>query len=63
MGIADSTWVKGGSPYDRNRSVGVVQTRHVRLDCAPGGFRTEGGEVLPELEVAYETYGALSESG
>lgn len=63
MGIADSTWVKGGSPYDRNRSVGVVQTSHVRLDCAPGGFRTESGEVLPELDIAYETYGALSESG
>ena len=41
-------------------SVGLVQTRVVRIDLPPDGFALECGLHLPELEVAYETYGDLS---
>lgn len=63
MDIADSTWVKGGAPYDRSRSVGVVETRVAKLALGPDGFRTESGETIPEIEVAYETYGTLDADG
>jgi homoserine O-acetyltransferase/O-succinyltransferase len=63
MDIADSTWVKGGAPYDRSRSVGVVRTNTIKLDFGASGFATESGEFLPELEIAYETYGTLSPDG
>ncbi len=63
MDIADSTWVKDGAPYDRSRSVGVVETRVAKLALGPDGFRTESGESIPEIEVAYETYGTLAPDG
>lgn len=56
MSIAEDV---GTGSYDWTRSVGVVETRTVRL-VPEGGFRCEKGDVLPELEIAYETYGTLS---
>ena len=46
--------------YDISRSVGVVETRLMKLDVSPSGLRLESGSVLPEVQVAYETYGTLS---
>lgn len=43
-------------------SVGLVETKHLRLALPPEGFKLENGGTLPELQVAYETYGRLSES-
>ena len=63
MDIADPTWVKGGASYDRSRSVGVVETKVLKLDFGSAGFATESGEILPVLEIAYETYGTLSPDG
>ena len=63
MDIADATWVQGGKPYDRSRSVGIVRTLSYRPDLGPNGFRTESGESLPGLEIAYETYGILAPDG
>lgn len=40
--------------------VGLVETQHLRLDLPPEGFRLASGEFLPQLDVAYETYGALA---
>lgn len=37
--------------------VGVVETRHLKLELPEGGFRLEKGGVLPEIEVAYECCG------
>lgn len=41
-------------------SVGKVRTQIARISLPPGGFRLECGGNLPELQVAYETYGELS---
>ena len=41
-------------------SVGLTATKTVRIDLPSGGLRLESGETLPELTVAYETYGELS---
>ncbi len=41
-------------------SVGLTETRTLSLS---GPFRTNAGETLPEVQVAYETYGELSPSG
>lgn len=42
-------------------SVGVVRTERVTLSLPEGGYRLDCGESLPELTVAYETYGRLSD--
>lgn len=41
-------------------SVGIVETQTTQIGLPPGGFDLDCGESLPELTVAYETYGALS---
>lgn len=41
--------------------VGFVETKFVKLQLPdPSGFRLEKGGILPEIYVAYETYGELS---
>lgn len=42
-------------------SVGIVETRTVKLDLPEGGLRLKRGGLLKEIEVAYESYGELSE--
>ncbi|MBN1674326.1 MAG: homoserine O-acetyltransferase [Kiritimatiellae bacterium] len=44
-------------------SVGQVATQTLRMELPPEGFVLEGGQTLPELTVAYETYGRLSPAG
>ena len=41
-------------------SVGLVETKIARIPLPPEGFRLEGGASLPQLQIAYETYGTLS---
>ncbi len=43
-----------------NASVGRVETQSAAIDLPPEGFALEGGGVLAELEIAYETYGELT---
>ncbi len=45
---------------DRANSVGLVRTETATIALPPGGLRLQGGDALPELQVAYETYGRLS---
>lgn len=59
MGIADSSWVSQRT-YDWSRSVGVVESRTIRIPLPPEGFLCQDGACLPELDVAYETYGTLN---
>lgn len=40
--------------------VGLVRTQSVRLELPPGGFVLDNGARLPEIDVAYETYGTRS---
>ena len=42
--------------------VGLTETRHLSLDLPEGGFRLESGGSLPRVDIAYETYGELSEA-
>ena len=42
--------------------VGLTETRHLTLDLPEGGFRLESGGTLPRVDIAYETYGELSEA-
>ena len=41
----------------------MVETKYLRLTLPPEGFKLENGGTLPELQVAYETYGRLSPTG
>ena len=41
-------------------STGIVETRQASIDPPPDGLRLDCGDSLPELTVAYETYGSLS---
>ena len=49
--------------YSEKGSVGLVETKYLRLSLPPEGFKLENGGALPELQVAYETYGKLSPAG
>ncbi|MEI6971935.1 MAG: alpha/beta fold hydrolase, partial [bacterium] len=42
-------------------SVGQAKTMTERIDLPPGGLVLECGQSLPELQIAYETYGTLSQ--
>jgi homoserine O-acetyltransferase len=44
-------------------SVGVVETRVVELELPEGGFLLDSGQSLPEVRVAFETYGERSPAG
>ena len=46
--------------YSDKGNVGLVETKNLRLTLPPEGFKLENGGALPELQVAYETYGRLS---
>src|ERR1019366_57269 len=64
MGIAENSWVAGrGKEYDWSRSVGVVETMFFRPTLPAGGFASELGQKLTDLEIAYETYGTLDRDG
>ena len=41
-------------------SLGPVKTEVARIELPSGGLRLQNGETLPELTVAYETYGRLA---
>ncbi len=43
-----------------SRSVGRVETQIATIACEDGGFRLSSGKALPELQVAYQAYGALN---
>jgi len=43
--------------------VGLVETQTAKIDLPPEGLRLESGARLPELELAYETYGTVSRDG
>ena len=42
---------------DTGRGVGTVETRYVRISVPEDGWLLESGSRLPELTLAYETYG------
>lgn len=64
MGIAESAPIEGDEVTSvLERSVGVVERRNARFDFGGRGFRTDGGRILPHLDIAYETYGTLHPDG
>ncbi len=50
-------------PSTIENSVGLVETKRVAIALPPEGLVLENGGCLPELQVAYESYGALSPAG
>jgi len=48
-------------PLVADAGVGRVETKVARISLPAAGFTLSCGEVLPELEVAYESYGKLNE--
>src|ERR1035437_5637500 len=51
------------TPSTTEDSVGFVETKNVAIRLPPEGLVLENGESLPELQVAYESYGALAPAG
>jgi len=47
---------------DKN-SVGIVQTKRIRLVEPDGPLQLESGKTLAPIDVAYETYGRINEAG
>lgn len=50
-------------PNTIENSVGLVKTQYVTIPLPLEGLVLENGESLPELQVAYETYGARAPAG
>jgi homoserine O-acetyltransferase len=48
---------------DLSNSVGIVQTQNLRVVEADAPLRLKSGKSLGPIDVAYETYGQLSEAG
>ncbi len=48
--------------WGKSDSVGLVKTRYASPVLPPGGLKLEKGGCLPELKVAYETYGKLNDA-
>ena len=46
----------------KQNSIGIVKTESIKLDLPDKGFKLERGGVLPEINVAYERYGKISEN-
>ena len=47
----------------RENSVGIVQTRVVRVVEPDKPLKLDSGKTLAPIDVAYETYGELNEAG
>jgi len=63
VGIAESAPLEGNDASTvLERSVGRVERRMLQLR-PEGGFRTDGGQILSQLDIAYETYGVLAADG
>lgn len=58
--MSDDELISDASMRTDAGSVGLVETHRVRIPLPAEGFRLEKGGVLPELHVAYETYGELA---
>lgn len=48
------------APTTTETSVGLVETKHINIPLPPEGLILEKGGTLPELQVAYESYGELA---
>lgn len=51
------------STINFEQSVGLVEPCHVTIPLPSGGLKLENGGSLPELMIAYESYGALNAAG
>lgn len=48
---------------DSSKSVGLVQTQHLKIPLSSNGLSLKKGGFLHDLTVAYEAYGRLNEAG